>query len=138
MIFAKTVFFVAGLWGLVVLTPLYFTFDLVGRLYPPPISHPDFYYGFIGVAGLSPARKWSSAGTNETVRTGQYVNHSTYHRREIASMLRQVGAQLTRRSPLEVPGPCVSFVVAAARSLGATRATTQCLVRAVAAQAGAR
>jgi len=50
MRFAKTVFFVAGLWGLVVLTPLYFTFDLVGRLYPPPITHPDFYYGFIGVA----------------------------------------------------------------------------------------
>ena len=50
MTFAKTVFFVAGLWGLVVLTPLYFTFDIVGRLYPPPITHPDFYYGFIGVA----------------------------------------------------------------------------------------
>jgi hypothetical protein len=50
MTFAKTVFFVAGLWGLVVLTPLYFTFALVGRLYPPPITHPDFYYGFIGVA----------------------------------------------------------------------------------------
>jgi hypothetical protein len=50
MRFAKTVFFVAGLWGLVVLTPLYFTADLVGRLYPPPMTHPDFYYGFIGVA----------------------------------------------------------------------------------------
>ena len=50
MRFAKTVFFVAGLWGLVVLTPLYFTFDIVGRLYPPPMTHPDFYYGFIGVS----------------------------------------------------------------------------------------
>jgi len=50
MRFAKTVFFIAGLWGLVVLTPLYFTFDIVGRLYPPPMTHPDFYYGFIGVA----------------------------------------------------------------------------------------
>jgi len=50
MKFAQTVFFVAGLWGLVVLTPLYFTFDILGRLYPPPITHPDFYYGFIGVA----------------------------------------------------------------------------------------
>ena len=50
MRFAKTVFFVAGLWGLVVLMPLYFTFDILGRLYPPPITHPDFYYGFIGVA----------------------------------------------------------------------------------------
>jgi len=50
MRFARTVFTGAGLWGLVVLAPLYFTFDLVGRLYPPPITHPDFYYGFIGVA----------------------------------------------------------------------------------------
>jgi len=50
MRFAKAVFVVAGVWGLLVLTPLYFAADLVGRLYPPPITHPDFYYGFIGVA----------------------------------------------------------------------------------------
>ena len=50
MRFAKTVFIGAGVWGLVVLTPLYFMFNLVGRQYPPPITHPDFYYGFIGVA----------------------------------------------------------------------------------------
>jgi hypothetical protein len=66
MRFAKTVFTGAGLWGLVVLTPLYFTFDLVGRQYPPPITHPDLYYGFIGlgiawqvgflVIGRDPAR----------------------------------------------------------------------------------
>jgi len=44
------VFTCAGIWGLVVLTPLYFSFDLVGRFYPPAITHPDFFYGFIGVA----------------------------------------------------------------------------------------
>jgi hypothetical protein len=49
MKFAKIVFRVAGLWGLAVLTPLYFLFDLVGRQYPPAITHPDFYYGFVGV-----------------------------------------------------------------------------------------
>src|SRR5262249_38461502 len=32
------------------LTPLYFTFDLVGRLDPPPVTHPQYYYGFLGVA----------------------------------------------------------------------------------------
>ena len=32
MTFAKRVFTVAGIWGLVVLTPLYFSFDLVGRV----------------------------------------------------------------------------------------------------------
>jgi hypothetical protein len=45
---AKTVFTGAGVWGLLILAPLYFTFDLVGREYPPPIAHPDLYYGFIG------------------------------------------------------------------------------------------
>jgi hypothetical protein len=48
--FARAVFTCAGIWGLVVLTPLYFSFDLVGRFYPPAITHPDFFYGFIGVA----------------------------------------------------------------------------------------
>src|SRR5512138_1884878 len=50
MRFARTVFTCAGIWGLAVLTPLYFSFDVVGRFYPPAITHPDFYYGFIGVA----------------------------------------------------------------------------------------
>jgi hypothetical protein len=47
--FAKRVFMVAGVWGLLVLSPLYFTFDLIGRLYPPPITHPDLYFGFVGL-----------------------------------------------------------------------------------------
>lgn len=50
MKFARVVFVIAGVWGLAVLTPLYFVFDLVGRRYPPPITHPDFYYGFVAVA----------------------------------------------------------------------------------------
>lgn len=50
MRFARIVFTVAGVWGLIVLTPLYFLFDRVGRDYPPPVTHPDFYYGFVGTA----------------------------------------------------------------------------------------
>ena len=50
MKFAKIVFWVAGIWGLLVLTPLYFMFDLIGRNDPPPITHPGFFYGFVGVA----------------------------------------------------------------------------------------
>jgi hypothetical protein len=50
MKFAKTVFWVAGIWGLLVLTPLYFMFDLIGRNDPPPITHPGFFYGFVGIA----------------------------------------------------------------------------------------
>jgi hypothetical protein len=48
--FAKTVFTCAGIWGLLVLSPLYLTFDLIGRVDPPPITHADFYYGFVAVA----------------------------------------------------------------------------------------
>jgi hypothetical protein len=47
--FTKIVFYIAGVWGLAVLTPFYFLFDLVGRRYPPAITHPDFYYGFVGL-----------------------------------------------------------------------------------------
>ncbi len=50
MKFAKVVFWVAGIWGVLVITPLYFMFDLIGRKDPPAITHPGFYYGFVGVA----------------------------------------------------------------------------------------
>src|ERR1700704_2585081 len=49
MRFAKIVFWIAGAWGLLVLTPLYFMFDLIGRNDPPPITHPGFFYGFVGL-----------------------------------------------------------------------------------------
>ncbi len=50
MKFAKVVFGIAGIWGLLVITPLYFLFDLIGRKDPPPITHPGFFYGFVGAA----------------------------------------------------------------------------------------
>jgi len=50
MKFAKVVFWVAGIWGLVAITPLYFMFDLIGKQDPPAITHPGFYYGFVGCA----------------------------------------------------------------------------------------
>jgi hypothetical protein len=50
MKFAKIVFRIAGIWGFLIITPLYFLFDLVGKNDPPPITHPGFYYGFVGVA----------------------------------------------------------------------------------------
>jgi drug/metabolite transporter (DMT)-like permease len=48
--FAKVVFYIAAVWGMLVLTPLYFMFDVIGRQDPPPITHPAFYYGFAGTA----------------------------------------------------------------------------------------
>ncbi len=42
MKFAKIVFWCAGIWGILVLTPLYFMFDVIGRQDPPPITIPRF------------------------------------------------------------------------------------------------
>lgn len=50
MKFAKVVFWIAGGWGVLTLTPLYFIVNLIGRQDPPPITHPGFYYGFAGAA----------------------------------------------------------------------------------------
>ena len=50
MKFAKVVFWVAGIWGFLIITPLYFLFDLIGKQDPPAITHPGFYYGFVGCA----------------------------------------------------------------------------------------
>lgn len=52
MKFARIVFWTAGIWGVLVLTPLYFIYDFVGRQDPPPLNHPQLYYGFVG-AGLA-------------------------------------------------------------------------------------
>ena len=52
MRFAKIVFWIAGIWGVLTLTPLYFMFDVISRNDPPPITHPGFFYGFAG-AGLA-------------------------------------------------------------------------------------
>ena len=48
--FAKIIFWIAAVWGFIILTPLYFIFDSIGRQDPPPITHPAFYYGFVAVA----------------------------------------------------------------------------------------
>jgi hypothetical protein len=50
MRFARWVFGVAGIYGLVLLVPFYFLEDRIGRDTPPPITHPEFFYGFVGLA----------------------------------------------------------------------------------------
>jgi hypothetical protein len=49
MKFAKRIFSIAGIYGLLVLLPQYFLEAKNGRDFPPPITHPEYYYGFIGV-----------------------------------------------------------------------------------------
>ena len=50
MRFARITFIAAGVWGVVVLTPLYFLLDLTGRQYAAPTTYPHFFYGFLSVA----------------------------------------------------------------------------------------
>jgi hypothetical protein len=52
MKFAKIVFWAAGIWGVLILTPLFFIFGSIGRNDPPPVTHPGFYYGF-AIVGLA-------------------------------------------------------------------------------------
>ena len=50
MIFARRTFLIAGIYGLLALLPMYFLEGRIGRDAPPPITHPEFFYGFLGVA----------------------------------------------------------------------------------------
>ena len=50
MKFARYSFAAAGTIGILVLLPMYFLLEKTGADNPPPVTHPEFYYGFIGVA----------------------------------------------------------------------------------------
>lgn len=50
MRFARVVFLVAGIYGLIVLVPQFFLEERIGIDAPPPITHPEYFYGFICVA----------------------------------------------------------------------------------------
>jgi hypothetical protein len=50
MRFSKVVFLIAGIYVLIVLLSQYFLESKIVRDSPPPITHPEFYYGFLGVA----------------------------------------------------------------------------------------
>lgn len=45
----RIIFLAAGLYGIVAITPLYFLADVVAQR-STPINHPEFFYGFIGLA----------------------------------------------------------------------------------------
>ena len=47
--FARRVYTFAGIYGLLVMFPQYFLEDRIGRDNPPPITHPEYFYGFIGI-----------------------------------------------------------------------------------------
>ena len=47
MTFAKWVFTIGGIWGVLIIGPLFFVEDLLAEA-TGPFSHPDAYYGFVG------------------------------------------------------------------------------------------
>jgi hypothetical protein len=46
---ARYVFLIAGIYGILVIAPMYFFEKQIGADYPPAITHPEYFYGFIGV-----------------------------------------------------------------------------------------
>ena len=50
MTFVKRVFLGAAIYGFIVLLPQYFLEEKTGRDFPPAITHPEYFYGFIGIA----------------------------------------------------------------------------------------
>jgi uncharacterized membrane protein len=48
--FSRMVFMVAGIYGILVLAPGLFGEKMLAEKMPPAITHPEFYYGFFGVA----------------------------------------------------------------------------------------
>jgi hypothetical protein len=48
--FAKYTFLIAGIYGILALVPQYFLLQKNSNDFPPPITHLEYYYGFVGVA----------------------------------------------------------------------------------------
>jgi hypothetical protein len=48
--FARRVYAAAGIYGLIVLVPQYFMESRIAREMPPAITHPEYFYGFVGLA----------------------------------------------------------------------------------------
>jgi hypothetical protein len=49
MRFARRVFLLAGICGIVIMAPMYFLEQRISTDSPPAITHPEIYYGFVGV-----------------------------------------------------------------------------------------
>lgn len=50
MLFARRVFQWAGILGILSLAPFLFLERRIGQDLPPPINHPEYFYGFLAVA----------------------------------------------------------------------------------------
>lgn len=50
MTWTRRLFWFAGIYGIAVLAPQYLMERRVGIDFPPEITHPEYFYGFVGVA----------------------------------------------------------------------------------------
>lgn len=50
MTFARWVFRIAGIYGLLTVAPMYFAEGAISRLTPPAVTHPEYFYGWISAA----------------------------------------------------------------------------------------
>jgi len=48
--FARRVFRIAAIYGILVLAPQYFLEERLAIDFPPPLTHPEHFYGFVGIA----------------------------------------------------------------------------------------
>jgi len=46
MKFARWIFIIAGVYGIIIITPMFFSEYQIGIDFPPAITHPEYYYGF--------------------------------------------------------------------------------------------
>lgn len=49
MKFSKYVFIAAGIYGLIITAPMYFSEAKFNLNDPPVLTHPEYFYGFVGV-----------------------------------------------------------------------------------------
>jgi hypothetical protein len=49
MRFARWVFAISGVLGIIIMVPMYFLENRIAVDNPPAITHPEIYYGFVGV-----------------------------------------------------------------------------------------
>jgi hypothetical protein len=49
MKFARLTFLIAGVWGLCIVTPLYFLHDTIAQQHPSLLVDPQFFYSFLAV-----------------------------------------------------------------------------------------
>jgi hypothetical protein len=50
MKFTRWTFIIAGVYGIVMLVPLYFSEKQISTDFPPAITHLEYFYGFISIA----------------------------------------------------------------------------------------